>query len=208
MARTINFVRDRQHNLSLLEVQDRKMFRWALIASGVAITLVLIAVSARLLMLYQLKQVTAEQKRLKEAITSKEEVEKSFTVFTHKLKSLTELFGKRKEKQETLEYFSNLFDQDVVISQLTYSSESEELSFTLTAKNVFVMDKVMTTLNGSEVRTKYPTMTKTSMSRSQDGKYSMNLSIALAEKPLDEISAEAQPLTEGGLPTLEEPAAP
>lgn len=205
MSRSINFVRDRQRNLTRLEIQDRQIFRWMLIATSVAVALVLVAVGVRLLFLYQLRQVTEEQKQQREAIAAKEEIERSFTLFSFKLKALTDLFGKRKEKQETLEYFSNLFDKDVVISQLSYSGSDEELTFTLRAKNVFIMDMVMNTLNGSEVKEKYPNMRKTRMLRGSDGAYSMNLSIALSEKSLEEIQAEAA--QNGGevlAPSLEE----
>ena len=211
MARTVNFVRDRQRNLSLLEVQDRKVFKLAIIATAITVALLMIVVGARLLFLFQLRQVTAEQKRLKEAISSKEEIEKSFTVFSHKLKVLTELFGKRKEKQETLEYFSNLFDKDVIISQLSYSSDTEELSFTLQAKNVFVMKQVMETLNSDEVKLRYPRMVKASLGRTSTGAYSMNLSVPLSEKPIEDVQAEALGtggVDEFGVPTEETEPAP
>jgi type II secretory pathway component PulL len=191
MVRSINFVRDRQRNLSRLEVQDRLVFKWALLATGIVAALVLITIGVRVFFLYQLRQVTAEQKKLREAITAKEEVERSFTVFSYKLKALTDLFGKRKEKQETLEYFSNLFNQDVVISQLSYTADTEELGFTMRAKNIFVMEQVMNTLNSAAVKTKYPRMEKKSLGRGSDGAYSMSLIIPLAEKSLEEIKAEA-----------------
>lgn len=191
MARSINFVRDRQRNLSRLEIQDRIWFRWASITASVAVALVLIAVGTRLFFLYQLQQITDDQKRLRTAIASKQEIEKSFTIFSFKLKTLTDLFGKRKEKQETLEYFSDLFGKDVVISQLSYSSNSEELSFTLKGKNVFVMDMVMNTLNGPEVKAKYPKLQKKQLARGQDGAYSMGIAIVLSEKKLAELEAEA-----------------
>lgn len=207
MSRSINFVRDRQRNLSRLEVQDRVLFRWALIATSVAVALVLISVGARLFFLYQLRQITDDQKRLRSAIANKVEIEKSFTVFSFKLKSLTDLFGKRKEKQETLEYFSSLFAQDVVISQLAYSADTEELTFTLKGTNIFVMDTVMNTLNGSEVKERYPKMKKSTLSRASDGTYSMNLSIALSEKALEEVANEANP-DELIDPALAEPTEP
>ncbi len=191
MVRSINFVRDRQRNLSRLEAQDRLFFKWSLVATGVAVAFVLAAVGARLFFLYQLRQITDEQKKLREAITAKEEVERSFTVFSYKIKALTDLFGKRKEKQETLEYFSNLFNKDVVISQLSYTEDTEELAFTLRAKNIFVMELVMNTLNGDGVKTKYPKMQKKSLGRSSDGSYSMSLAIPLADKSLEELKAEA-----------------
>lgn len=186
MSRTINFVRERQRNLTRMEQQDRVVFRWACIMMGALIGIVAMVVGVRLFFLYRLQAVSADQKNLRQAIVAKEEVEQSFTVFAHKLKTLTELFGKRKEKQETLEYFSNLFDENVVIRQLTYSSTTEELSFTLESKNVFVLEDVMNVMQSEEITLRYPTIKKESLSRSPDGAYGMFVSILLGDKKIDE----------------------
>lgn len=185
MSRVINFVRERQRNLTRLEEQDRVMFRWASIGLGVLIGIIFIVVGVRLFFLYRLRVVSEDQKNLRQAIVQKEEIERSFTVFAYKLKMLTELFGKRKEKQETLEYFSNLFDDSVVIRQLSYSSETEELSFNLESKNIFVLEKVMEVMQSDEIKQKYPTISKDGLRRKSDGAYGMLVSIALGERKID-----------------------
>ncbi len=207
MARTINFVRDRQRNLSRLEIQDRQFFRWSLAAVSISIVLVLVVVFVRLFLLYQLRQVTAQQQQLKAAIVSKEEIEKSFTIFSFKLKTLTDLFGKRKEKQETLEYFSNLFNEDVVISQLDYSADTEELTFSLDTTNIFVMERVFEVMNGAEIAERYPTLQKSNLGRKDSGGYTMKVSILLSGQRIEDIIPESTQNVDG-LPVDDlEPAA-
>jgi hypothetical protein len=196
MSRTINFVRERQRNLTRMEQQDRVSFRWACIVLAAVVGIVVMAVGVRLFFLYKLQAVTDEQKNLRQAIVAQEEVEKSFTVFAFKLKTLTDLFGKRKEKQETLEYFSTLFDQDVVIRQLSYSSTSEELSFTLESKSVFVLEHVMEVMQSDEIKQRYPTIKKESLTRSSDGSYGMFVSILLGERKID-APADGLPIEDG-----------
>lgn len=184
MAKGINFVRDRQRKLSKLEVQDRKYLRMASIALGSIVVLCVLAIIARFYFIYRYKQVSDEQSRLRSEIVAREEIERSFTVFSHKLKILTDLFGKRKEKQETLAYFSNLFGPDVIIRQLSYNASDEILSFSLQSKNIFVLEDVFIVMNSAEMEQRYPDLRKTGLSRSGDGTYAMNILIALGEKPL------------------------
>lgn len=193
MARGINFVRDRQRKLSKLEVQDRKYLRMASIGLGAVVVLCVLVIIARFYFIYSYKQVVDEQTRLRDEIVAREEIERSFTVFSHKLKILTDLFGKRKEKQETLAYFSNLFGPDVIIRQLSYDASDEILSFSLQSKNIFVLENVFTVMNSAEMEQRYPDLRKEALSRSGDGTYAMNILIALGEKPLPGSEAETQP---------------
>ncbi|MBP7768385.1 hypothetical protein KA082_00925 [Candidatus Woesebacteria bacterium] len=202
MSRTINFVRERQRNLSKLEEQDRKIFKWAVIGLASILAVTILVVCVRVFMLYKVNRITEEQKSLKQAIAAQEIVEKSFTVFVHKLKTLTDLFGKRKEKQETLAYFSTLFDKDVIIRQLDYTSDSEQLSFVLESKHVFVLEHVLKTMNSDELKTRFPRIEKNGLTRSDGGKYNMSITIPLGDKPIEQVDSNGQPIqdTEEELP--------
>ncbi|MBP9820213.1 hypothetical protein KBC79_05785 [Candidatus Woesebacteria bacterium] len=190
MPRNINFVRERQRRLTQLEIRDRIIFRWVLIIFTGILVAVTIAVGIRFFFVYRVNKATTEQQALRKTIGTKESVEKTFTIFSYKLKTLTELFGKRKEKQDALAYFSTLFGPDVIIRQLSYAEEDETLYFTLEAKNVFVLDEVFTKMSSTEVKNKYPTIKKESLRRSGNGKYGMNVMIALGT-PKIEASPEA-----------------
>lgn len=196
MAKGINFVRDRQRRLSKLEVQDRKYLRMASVVLGGVVLFCVLAIVARFYFIYSYKKVTDEQSRLRREIVAREEIERSFTVFSHKLKILTDLFGKRKEKQETLAYFSNLFGPDVIIRQLSYNASDEILSFSLQSKNIFVLEDVFVVMNSEEMEQRYPDLQKTSLSRSGDGTYAMSILIALGDKPLPTAEPELGTETE------------
>lgn len=188
MSRTINFVRERQRNLSKIEVQDSKTLRWMSIATASLVALILIVVGIRLFFVYRLKAVTDNQKQLRAAIVSKEEVEKSFTIFAYKLKTLTDLFGKRREKQEALQYFSSLFGPEVIIRQLSYSGTTEVLSFTLESQNIFVLENVFKVMSSDEIKKRYPTIKKQSLRRSDDASYGMFITIALGDEKPPEVT--------------------
>lgn len=189
MARTINFVRERRRNLSRQEVDDRKILKVvtnSMFALGV---LILVAVGARLFLLFQIESIKSEQKQVQTAIAQKEVIEEQYTIFVNKLKILTELFGKRKEKQEALAYFSSLFGPDVIISQLSYTAGDEILSFVLQASNIFTMEEVFNIISSSEVSARYPTIEKESLRRAPDGTYGMQVTLYFGDEPLVDPSA-------------------
>lgn len=194
MARNINFVRERQRRLTQLEIRDRIVFRWVLIIFTGILVAVTITVGVRFFFVYRVNKTTTEQQTLRKTIGTKESVERSFTIFSYKLKTLTELFGKRKEKQEALAYFSTLFGPDVIIRQLSYAEEDETLYFTLEAKNVFILDEVFTKMGSPEVKSKYPTIQKESLRRTGNGKYGMNVMITLGTPKIEAPPAATEEL--------------
>ena len=204
MPRDINFVRERQRQLTKQEIGDKKLFKVSLVAVSILGALCLVVIGIRLFLVFRYKQVSSQQETLRAQIVSREEIEKSFTIFSHKLKILTDLFGKRKEKQETLAYFSNLFGSDVIIGQLSYDSSIEVLSFTLQAKSIFVMKDVFDIMNSVDMETRYPKLEKSSLGRGSDGTYSMNIMIGLGEAPLPQAAAAAEQAagTTDGVPAV------
>lgn len=183
MARTINFVRERRRTLSHQEEEDKKVLKyatWALFGLGAVILLV---VGARLFLLYQIQAMQAEQKSVQQLIAQKAQVEEQYTIFANKLKILTELFGKRKEKQEALVYFSNLFGEDVIISQLSYTAGEEILSFVLQSTSIFTMEEVFNIISSDEVKARYPMIKKNSLRRGSDGTYGMQVTLVFNETP-------------------------
>ena len=204
MPRDINFVRERQRQLTKQEIGDKKLFKVSLVAVSILGALCLVVIGIRLFLVFRYKQVSSQQETLRAQIVSREEIEKSFTIFSHKLKILTDLFGKRKEKQETLAYFSNLFGSDVIIGQLSYDSSIEVLSFTLQAKSIFVMKDVFDIMNSVDMETRYPKLEKSSLGRGSDGTYSMNIMIGLGEAPLPQAAAAAEQAagTTDGVPVV------
>lgn len=182
MARTINFVRERQRNLSRQEVSDRKILRQAILALFIIGGVLVLVVGARLSLLAWHDNIKSQQQAAIRAIQQKEEVERSYTVFASKLNIVTDLFGKRKEKQDALAYFSSLFDPDIIISQLSYTADDDTLTFTIQAPSIFRMEQVFVIMQGQAVKTRYPMLQLNSLRRGQDGKYGMQVTLAFGEE--------------------------
>ena len=190
MARTINFVRDRRQTISRQVKQDQAILRYVIYAL-IGIGLVLFAVLAvRFFFIFRIKMITDQQAATRQAIVEKEELEKEYTIFAHKLKAITDLFGKRREKQEALAFFSGLFDPGVVISQLSYKAGEEILSFTIDSPSIFALEKVFEIMNSPEVEEKYPQIMKNSLSRGANGHYGMSITLPLGDSPLDTLDEE------------------
>jgi len=181
MASLINFVSERRKKLTRNQEQDTKLLKWACIS--LVITCVLYGVSLGVSFYYQsaIKKVKAQEELKRKAIVEKEPIEKSYSIFAHKLTVLTELYEKRKDKQEALAFFSNLFGSDVEITGLNYTADSDVLTFSLRSRSVFVMKDVFELLTSSTVTDVYPNISKTNLNRGIDGTYDMSLTIVLGE---------------------------
>lgn len=194
MARTINFVRDRRQSISRQVKQDRAILRYVIYSLIIIGVVMLMVLAVRLFLIFRIQMITNAQKEVTQAILEKEELERDYTIFAHKLTAITDLFGKRREKQEALAYFSSLFGPNVVISQLSYTAGEEILSFTIDSPSVFVLDEVFEIMNSSEVREKYPQIVKNSLSRASNGRYGMAITLPLGDSPLDSIGEEGEDL--------------
>lgn len=181
MSRTINFVQERRKTLSFAEQEDRKRFRTVLgVFIGVVVICSLVA-AAQFYLTYQIKQVRDEQTRMRTAIKEQEAIEREYSIFAHKLKLLTQLWGARQNKQEAIAFFYSLFTDGASISGIEYVAGVEALTFQLSADSVFVLDGVFETLSSPLVVGKYPSISKSRLSRSADASYSMSVTVTLAQ---------------------------
>lgn len=193
----INFVRKRQKELTKLEVQDQRYLKWAGLGIGGVLAVFIVVLGIRITLGFQLSATNESINSLKASINSKSEIEAQYVVFMTKVKMLTDLFAQRKEKQEAIAYFASLFDPKIIISQLSYSANTNTLNFTLRAPTVFDLGVVFSTLRSANVRGKYPTYAVTQLARADDGSYGLGINLPLPTRPLDELSQSADVQTDG-----------
>ena len=187
MAKTINFVGERRKKLTQSQKQDQKIMKITInVLIGVFSIFVLVTI-ARFYYVFQVKGLHDNQDGIRARILANEPVEKEYIIFAQKLKQLSLFFGQRKDKQEALIFFSEVFGTDVIVSGIDYSSSNADtVSFTIKAPNIFVMDRVFTTLASTQVTDMYPNIKKQSMRRSATGNYTIDLSVVLAKDSLEE----------------------
>jgi len=180
MSKLINFVGDRRKRLTKTQKQDENVMNIMTNVLVAIFIIFLIVLGLKIFYVFKVKSVKDEQKDVKSIILSHEGVEKEYIIFAQKLKKLSVFFGRRKDKQEALVFFSEVFGDDVIVSGIDYSSAEEDVvSFTIKAPNVFVMERVFNTLDSDKVTSKYPNISKSNMSRSSSGNYTVNLAVIL-----------------------------
>lgn len=194
MARGINFVANRRKRLTTQQKQDEKLFGYAVIGIIVVFILFLISVGVRFFFVYRVNALEEAQVNTRKAIQAQEQVEKEYNVFAHKLRALSDLFGKRQDKQEAMVYFSQVFGPQIIISGIDYTADKEDIvSFTLTAPSVFDLENVFTVLDSEEVTSKYGAIERSNLSRGDSGLYSIKLTIVLdSGEALEKAAAAAQ----------------
>lgn len=181
MAKSINFVGERRKKLTQAQKQDRKIMKISINVLVGVFAIFLIVVGTRFFFVLQVKNIQDTQAEIRNRILSNEPVERDYIIFAQKLKKLSVFFGKRKDKQEALIFFSEIFGNDVVVSGIDYSSSDEDtVSFTIKAPNVFVMERVFNTLEEDIVTSVYPNIKKSSMRRSATGNYTVDLAVVLS----------------------------
>lgn len=188
----INFLSRRQGKLTKVEKQDLVYHRWALTAFGVTCALFFAAAIVSLLLTGQLKQATAQQKALTQQIADNEPVETSFLIFSQKLKSVQEIYESRSNKQQAIDYFSNIFGDQVFLSGMNYGEQGQDnqLTLRLTSENIFAFEKTLTILDSDEVKNVFSSVTKSGLRRDETGNY--NLDIAVELKKEGETTSAAQ----------------
>ncbi len=179
MSKSINFVQERRKTLSLAEQQD-VIFLNKVVRGFIGVFIVfLVILGGRFFLSYQLNQVLEDQKAARAGILASESVEREYSIFSHKINQLTALWDKRKNKQEAIAFFMRLFTTDTTISGISYSADTDALTFQLKATSIFVLEAALNTLTSTTVTTEYPSIYKENLSRGEDASYTMSVIVAL-----------------------------
>ncbi len=186
MPHSINFVESRRKRLNQASLKDGKTRLISIITLIISFTIFLIVVAVRLFMQQTLASLENREETIKKQILAAESTEKEYTLFVNKLQTLTKLFDDRKDKQQTIAYFNNVFGNDVIIKEIEYAAEDQQVAFALQAKDIFTLDTVYKVFNSPAFMEQYPSIQKTGLRREGTGVYIMEVNVSLdpqAAKP-------------------------
>ena len=175
----INFVSQRVRKLTNLEQQDQQVFKIVAIITSVILLIFTGISSYKLYLNSRLKKIENSQTTLLNQIKQEEDTEKSFVLFVNKLRVLSEIFQERKDKQDAINYFSQIFGPDVTIGRIAYDAESELISFRLMSADVFTLENVFTLLASDQSTQKFSSLNKTNLQRTTSGVYAMQVTVML-----------------------------
>jgi hypothetical protein len=158
---------------------DKQFLTWSLVGFGSVVVVFLVLLVADLWMGNQLKSIITKENNTKQSLADNQTLEVSFLVFSHKLKSIGEIFVQRNNKQQAINYLSSLFGPEVFISGVTYEGEAQVLSLALTSTNIFELEKLLNSLDTPEVKESFSSLSKSNIKRNEDGSYDLRLTLEL-----------------------------
>lgn len=178
----INFVRQRIKNLTKLEQNDKKIFKISAIVTSVLLLILAGTFGLKLFFVSQLSEIESSKKSILGRIKSQESTERSFVLFISKLRVLSGIFTQRKDKQDAIAYFSQVFGSDVVIDKMAYDADSQLLAFGVLAEDVFSLESVFNTLSSEQSSQRFSSLTKSNLQRNNKGIYQMQITVVLDEE--------------------------
>lgn len=178
----INFLSQRRLTLTKTEEQDAVYQKYALWAFGVALTLFLIATGVNLFFVNNLRNLNQQERNLTTQISDEEEVELTFLMFSHKLKTVKDLYQNRSNKQQAIDYFSNLFGGQVFLSGMNYGGEGNALSLRLTGENIFALEKILNTLDLDSTKQAFASINRSGLKRDDNATYSIDIAVELLKQ--------------------------
>lgn len=190
---TINFLRERRRKLTKQQLVDKQLYKVGLIVFGVSAALLVVASGARLTVAYLINQATQRQNNLMLIIKEQESNERAYLVFSAKLRTLVELLAKRQDKQEAITFFSTVFGQGVLVSNVTYQGDKSLLTFGLQAADVFTLERVIDTLKSEQVKSQFESVTTDALSRNDKGEYQTTVTVTLGSAASPSPSPVARP---------------
>lgn len=177
MASSINFLSKQHKKVTDQQKKDQLWFRYSLMVLAGVVVVTLFSVGVSVFFQFRLRAAQAQAKDLERQVLANEEVEKSAAILVKKLAILKDLFDERQDKQEALEYFTNLFGPNVVLKDIQYQSTEGILSLRLQAQSVFELERVFGLLELQQTVERYGDVARSELRRDQAGYYEMTITI-------------------------------
>lgn len=178
----INFLANRVSQKNKQKAIDAKLFR---ISSYILVTVTILMVSIFAFKLFNNIKINSTEKKIaeyKDSILSQEKIEINYLIFVNKLKVISEIYQKRSNKQEAMNYFSNAFNGIAEIIGMNYQEEQGGLILQISSDNVFKLEEANKILNSNDLRNQYQNLEKNVLTRTDSGSYKLTLKLELKTK--------------------------
>lgn len=178
---SINFLSQQHKKITKQQKLDQKLFRFSIIGLVVSGLFVVVAIGSLVFMNLRFTTAEDEVSQLESQILANEEIEESAVVLSRKVSILDELIDQRDDKQQAIEYFTNLFGPQVVLRDISYQSEEGLLQIGVQTLSIFELERVIDLLRGGQTVDRYGLIKLTNLRRGSQGEYGLSLQIPLRE---------------------------
>lgn len=178
----INFLANRVNQKDKQRKYDVKLFR---ISTYVLITMVVTMVLTFSFKLYNTLKISSIEKKIKEhkaSILAQETTEINYLIFVNKIKVISEIYQKRSNKQEAMNYFSDALRNKADVIGMNYQEDQGGLILQLSSDNIFRLQEVNSILDSTDLRQQYQNIEKSVLSRTDNGSYKLTLKLELKKE--------------------------
>lgn len=175
----INFFSNRVSQKIKQKKQDARLFRFSTYCLIGVTLLMVLAFTFKFYNTLQISRLEKEIKNYQASILGAEQIEMNYLIFVNKIKVIAEIYQKRSNKQEAMNYFAETFSQEAEITGMNYQEDQGGLVLQLSCDNVFKLQKVNEILDSASLRQQYQKIEKSSLSRTDLGSYKLTLKLEL-----------------------------
>ena len=175
----INFLANRVNQKDKQKERDVKLFRISLYVLGGIAVLMVGVFSFKFYNNLRINNAEKQIQSYKNSILSQEKVEISYLIFVNKLQVISEIYKKRSNKQEAMNYFSNALGGIAEIIGMSYQEDQGGLILQLSSENIFKFQDVNNILDSAELRKEYKNIEKNILARTETGAYKLTLKLEL-----------------------------
>lgn len=175
----INFLANRRSLKNKQKEQDKKLFKISSYVIGAVLFLTVAALAGKFFVNLRINKANEDIAHYRTTILTQESTELSYLIFVNKLAAISDIYKKRSDKQEAMNYFSEICRDSAEVVGMSYQEEEGGLVLQLSNAEVFKLEQTMDTLDSDDVRSKYPDIQKSVLNRSDQGDYKLTLQLEL-----------------------------
>lgn len=175
----INFLANRVNQKGKQKEKDVKIFH---ISTYVLAAIAFLMIGTFSFKLFNTLLISNAEKKIaeyKNSILSQEKIEINYLIFVNKLKVISEIYQKRSNKQQAMNYFSDALGGTAEIIGMNYQEDQGGLILQVSSDNIFKLQEVNDVLNSQELRDQYQNVEKSTLTRTDLGNYKLTLKLEL-----------------------------
>ncbi len=143
MDNSINFLKQRQHDLTAAIASDRKYVVWMSYLLGAVIVSAVVVFAFDFFLQRSISRVEVETTRVETGLRQHAEIESLYLQLAEKVSEIDKILAGRVEKRLVLQFFTTLFlTENLTLKEISFES-SDVLKFTLVSSNVFTLDQAL-----------------------------------------------------------------
>jgi hypothetical protein len=180
MSQIINFFAQNQRKLEEREKNDRRSF--FLVGGFSLVSIIFFAILFSIGFYYQtqLNHLKTQITNANQEISNDNQQEKSYLSFYSKLNKIQELIQKRSPGTQSLkETYLHFTTKNIALSNATYDYYTKNLELTLISNSVFSLPELFSLIHDQEWRQQYQKIELSSLNRSDNGIYTLKMSLEL-----------------------------